>query len=253
MPALRFVYKMTSELTRQDIQDILNMLNNAFLSRRDEAEFRWKYLDNPYGESLHMIAYDNSQSVGSMAFWRNDLQGITPAYQCVDLVVIPSHQRRGIFQVAGNECVKRLPGAYLYTFPNRYSQPGFYKLGWTLQRKIPISVHLPGGVLRHYAKRGPIPDQYAVWRFVRNPETQYFVYPKDGQFFLLSKREKSSYIVGGMLSNDFGLPNASPRFLLSCDFPGYPLRLPRRAAGILENPCYVANDGFIPMYRSDLL
>ena len=200
-----------------------------------------------------MIAYENSQSVGSMGFWRNDLDGITPAYQCVDLAVIPSHQRKGIFKITAEECVQRLPGAYLYTFPNEDSQPGFYKLGWSLQRKIPVSVHLSPGMLKHYVKRGPIPDQYAEWRYVRNPEKQYFVYRRAGQCFLLAKRGKGVYIVGGMLSNAFGLPEAKPRLLLSCDFRESPLRLPRRVACILENPCYAANDGFIPRYRSDTL
>ena len=175
---LRFEYKFSSDLTSQDVGDILRVLNATFMSEIDEATFRWMYFENPYGDSLHMIAYDDSlsgdhRSVGSMGFWRNDLDGASPSYQCVDLAMIPSHQRRGIFRETLCPCVECLSGAYLYTFPNFASQPGFQRGGWSVNRKIPISVHQPAGVLKKYAERGSIPDIYAEWRFAKNPQQQY--------------------------------------------------------------------------------
>ena len=249
---LRFTYKMTSELTPHEIHDILGVLNTTWTSWGDELAFRWKYFRNPYGDSLHVIAYDESQAVGSVGFWRNDLNG-TSAYQCVDLAVIPSYQRRGIFRTAASQSVTQLEGAYLYTFPNINSRPGFFDLGWSLKRRLPISFHLPDGVLRHYEQREPVPDQYAEWRFVRHPSKQYYVCHHGGQSFLLSKRRNHCYAIGGMLSSDFGLQVVRPRFLISYDFPDHTLKLPRRVGYLLENPCYVAYDGFIPSYRSDTL
>lgn len=249
---MRYNYKMTSELTGQDVHDILDVLNTTFGGWGDAAVFRWKYFDNPYGDSLHMIAYDGPQAVGSAGFWRNDLHE-TPAYQCVDLAVIPSHQRRGIFRVAASECVTRLKGAYLYTFPNVDSRPGFLKMGWSLKRRMPISIHLPGGVLRRYEKRDPLPDNYAEWRFARHPSKRYYVCRLGGQSFLLSRRRSNCYAAGGMLSCDFGLQSVQPRFLVSYDFPDHPLWVPRRVGYQLENPCYLAYEGFIPSYRSDTL
>ncbi|NQW23058.1 MAG: hypothetical protein HQ475_06400 [SAR202 cluster bacterium] len=258
MSSLRFEYRFSSKLTQQEINDILLVLDGTFSKATAVEVFRWKYLKNPYGDSLHMIAYDDSlngisRSVGSMGFWRNDLDSESPAYQCVDLAVLPSYQGKGIFGETLDECVERLGGAYLYTFPNSDSQPGFQRRGWCMQRKMPISLHLPTGVLREYAKREPIPDDYAKWRFVKNPEKQYYIYHSDGQSFLLSKRDRGLFIVGGMLSGDFGLPEVRPRILLSSDFPGRIIRLPRKPAVILENHCYVANPGFISRYRSDTL
>ena len=258
MSSLRFEYKLSSELTQQEIAEILGVLNVTYLSTTDVANFRWKYLENPYGDSLHMIAYDDelsqdSRAVGAMSFWRNDLDAMTPAYQCVELAMLPSHQGRGIFRETLDRCVDRLDGAYLYTFPNFNSQPGFRSRGWSLHRKIPVSVHLPAGLLKEYAKRAPIPDDYAEWRFARNPHDRYFIYRRDGKSFLLAKREKGLFIASGMLSQDFGLTEVRPKILLSCDFPGRLLRLPRKAAAILETPRYAATPGFIPRYRSDSL
>jgi hypothetical protein len=258
MSKLRFEFKYSCELTREEITDILRVLNGTYLNTNSEAYFRWKYLENPYGDSLHMVAYDDSlnrvsRSVASMGFWRNDLDGVAPAYQCVDLAVLPSHQGRGIFREALSGCVECLNGAYLYTFPNFNSQPGFQSRGWTLNRKMPISVHLPGGVLKEYAKLDPIPDDYARWRFTRNREQQYSVYRKGGQLFLLSRRKRGLFIVGGMLSEDLGLPEVRPNILLSCDFPGRILRLPGKAAAVLENSCNASNPELIMRYRSDTL
>lgn len=254
MTALRFAYKMTSELTQQDILDILSVLNATLLSWGGEQLFRWKFVDNPDGDSLHLIAYDGSQPIGTVSFWRNDLPE-TRAYQCVDLGVVPSHRRLGVFQVAATECVARLEGAYLYTFPNVSSPsfPGFLKLGWLLKRKMPISVHLSPGVLRHYEKRECVPDRYAQWRFAQHPTKQYYVYRHHDKFFLLSRRRSYVYIIGGMLSQDFGLPEAHPRLLISYDFPNCILRVPGRDSYVMENPCYVAYEGLIPKYRSDTL
>ena len=249
---MEYAYKMTSELTQQEIQDILGVLNSTFVTWGDERVFRWKYSENPYGDSWHVIAYDDSQAVGSVSFWRNDLDG-DRAYQCVDLAVIPSHQRQGIFRVGASECVTRLKGAYLYTFPNVNSRPGFYNLGWSLKRAVPISFHLTGGVLKHYERQDPVPDQYAEWRFSHHPNKQYYVCRRAGRFYLLSKRRNHCYAIGGMLSQDFGLPAVNPRFLLSYDFPNHLLRLPGRVGYILENTCYTAHGGFIPSYRSDTL
>lgn len=157
---MRFDYKLSSELTAQEVDDIVRVFNLS-LGATDAVAFQWKYRENPYGDSLHMIAYDDShdgesQCMGSMNFWRDDLGGATPAYQCVNLGMIPSHQGHGIFGETLPGCVERLNDAFLYTFPNSSSQPGFERRGWITHRKMPISIHRPAEVLREYSKRGPI-------------------------------------------------------------------------------------------------
>lgn len=249
-PPVRYVHKMTSELNQQDIRDILSVLNSAFQDWGDASVFDWKYLLNPYGESSHLIAYEKSNPVGSVGFWRNDLNQ-APAYQCVDLAVVSTHQGRGIFRTMVPDCVERLQGAYLYTFPNVDSRPGFLKQGWLIKRKVPITVHRPSRAFRHYSQQGNIPDTFAEWRFAQHPRKNYYIFRSEDRTFLLTKRRKDCYAIGGVLSGDFGLQEVRPRFLLSYDFPENFLHVPRRIGWLLQNPRYAGYDEFIPSYRSD--
>ena len=252
--SVQYAYKMTSELTELDITDILHVLNSSFQFWGDETDFRWKFLQNPYGDSMHMIGHDEGQAVATVSFWRNDLAE-SKAYQCVDLGVVPSHQRTGIFREGVTACVERLEGAYMYTYPGAATPSyfGFLKQGWVIQRRAPITLHLSSRLANQYETRGQIPDDYAQWRFVHHPRKQYYVYRKDERVFLLSKLRQFWYAAGGMLSQDFGLPAAQPFFLLSYDFPDHPLVVPKKSGYYLENPRYVAYDGDIPSYRSDTL
>jgi predicted N-acetyltransferase YhbS len=241
---------MTSQLTRQEIGDLLDVLNVTFGAWGDDKLFQWKYTENPFGESLHMLSYDGHQAVGCVSFWRNDIDELR-AYQCVDLAVLASHRRRGIFREAVADCLEHLAGAYVYTFPGGHSRPGFLKLGWRIKRRIRISVQLTPTVLRRHEKSSPLADEYVQWRFVNHPARQYFVSRLGSRPYLVTQRRNKVYAVAGVLSRDFGLPEVRPRFLFSYDFFHPPFHLPGRGGYILENPCYVSYAGYIPSYRAD--
>lgn len=247
---MRQVYRMTSDLTPQEIQDILYVLNGAFGNWGDLPLFHWKYSLNVHGESLHMVTYEGCQPVGTVSFWRNDL-GNQRAYECVDGAVLPSHQRKGIFRDAASGCVARLREAYLYAYPNQRTLPALMSRGWSVKNRITVNFHLARAVLGRYECRDPLPEKYMEWRFVRHPKKQYYVYRHHGHSFLLTKRRKGGYSVGGLLSADCGLKEARPPVLFSRDFPDLPLRIPRRTNYLLENTCYVKYDGFIPSYTTD--
>lgn len=250
---MEYVYKMTSELTKEEIRDTLSVLNTTFGAWGDEKFFQWKYSENPYGDSLHMIGYDGGQPAACMAFWRNDL-GDLRAYNCADLAVLPSHQRRGIFRQTEAGCIEHLKGAYIYNiFSNDVSLAGFFRLGWTVQRKAALRFHLASSVLRRCGEWDPIPDEYAKWRFARHPTRKYHVCRLKGRPFLLSKRQRGIYLVVGPVSTDFGLHEVRPLVLFSYDLPDLPLRLARKGRYFIEKPCYVSYDGFLPSYRSDVL
>ena len=68
---------MTSELTGQEVQAILAVQQITLGGDGNEELFRWKYLENPYGDSLHAIVYDGDHPVASASFWRNDLDDCT--------------------------------------------------------------------------------------------------------------------------------------------------------------------------------
>jgi hypothetical protein len=248
--SLRYVVKYTSELDGQEINDILAVLNSAFPGWGDRSIFDWKYASNTYGDSAHLLVYEGSNPVGSAGFWRNDLDD-QPAYQCVDLAVSSDHQRRGISRKMIAEGVDFLSGAYLYTFPNGLSRPGFLRQGWVVKRKVPITVHSVSQGLKTYRNHPYIAEKFAEWRFARHPTKQYHVCYSGGQIFLLTKRREHCYAVGGPLEADLGLPEAAPRFLLSYDFPDRVLKVPRHLGWLLENTSYRDHSDFILGYRSD--
>lgn len=247
---MRYVFKMTSQLTQQETYDLLDVLNTTFGHWGDEKLFRWKYGDNPFGESLHMLGYDGDEAVACVGFWRNDINDLC-AYQCVDLAVLPSHRRKGIFREAVTACSERLAGAYIYTFPGGVSRPGFLNFGWLMKRRIRISVQLTRPVLRRYDNSVTIADEYVKWRFVNHPARQYYVARLGGRHYLLTERRRNFYAAAGAISGDFGLPEVHPWFLLSYDFLHAPFAVPGRGGYILENPCHINYDGYIPSYRAD--
>ena len=149
------------------------------------------------------------------------------------------------------EGVDSLGGAYLYTFPNMRSYPGFLRQGWEVKRKVPITVHTVSGALKNYRNVDVIPEEFAEWRFTMRPAKEYYICRSDGQIFLLTMRRENCYAVGGRLSGDLGLKEVKPRFLLSYDFPNKMLTVPRHQAWQLENTSSQSHTEFIFGYRSD--
>ena len=250
---MEYVYKLTSELTGKEIQDTLFVLNATFGDWGDESFFQWKYSENPYGDSLHVIGYDEGLPAAAMSFWRNDLDELR-AYNCADLAVLPSHHRRGIFRQTEAGCIERLEGAYIYNiFSNDDSLAGFFRFGWTAQRQAALRFHLAASVLRRCGEWDIIPDDYAEWRFARHPRRQYYICRLKERPFLVSKRRRGIYLAVGPVSEDFGLEEVHPLALFSYDLPDLPFRLARKVRYFIEKPCYVSYDGFLRGYRSDVL
>lgn len=249
---LRYVLKTTSELTPAEIDDILSVLNRTFDPWGDEAYFQWKYVQNPHGDSLHIVGYDGDQPVGNESFWRNDL-GDRTAFQICDSAVLPSHRGQGVFRQSVMQGVERLTGEYLYGFPNIESLPGFLSSGWSLKQKIRVSFHLSGRLLSRFEAQDPIPDQYVRWRFLDRPRKEYYICRRKGRPYLLSMRRKNQYVVVGPLSQDFGLEEVRPFLLFSNDLPNSTIRLPRRLGYLIENTSYSEYPRYIPSYRDDTL
>jgi len=251
---LEYQYKSTSELTKPDIEDMINIFNLVFPGWGGEQDFRWKFSLNPYGNSQHMIARDEGHAVGTVSFWRNDLDAVK-SYQCVDLGVLPSHQRLGIFGDIVPKCIDNLRDSFVYTYPgsDTPSYLGFIKQGWLVNRRAPITWHHKSDLVKKFESKDMIPGEYVEWRFVNHPWKQYYVYRKGGLIFLLSKLRQHCYAVAGTVSKDYDLPSVHPWFLLSYDFPDHPIVIPRRAGFYLEHPSCATFLGDIPSYRSDTL
>lgn len=247
---MRYVYKWTSELTSVEIEQILNILNEAFGNWGDDAFYRWKFHENPYGDSLQAIGYDDSKPVAAVGFWRNGPHGLC-SYQCVDAAVSPDYQRQGIYQTILRGCTDILKGSYIYTFTGDNSRPAMTRINWQFRRSIPLKFHLASVVLKKYLETQPIPDDYAAWRFSCNPQKKYYVYRKYGLTFLLSKRKSYLYAVAGIVSDDLNLEEVKPLFLASYDLPTLLIKIPRPGYYFIDYPIYKTFDGHIPSHYSD--
>lgn len=99
--------------------------------------FRWKHLENPFGQSVMLVAADEDGEVqGFISYLRWRLR--TPsadfeALRVVDLAVRPGSRRRGLFVDLGREGPSHFPEEIALTFsiPNRLAKPGGSKLGPT--------------------------------------------------------------------------------------------------------------------------
>lgn len=235
--AFEFVYKWTSEMTPKQIHDFLSVFNDTFGSQWEDNYFQWKYQDNVYGDSLHVIGYDGDKPIHCRAFWRNDC-GSVVAYQPVDTSVLPEYQGKGIFRKTTLEALEILKESYIYNYPNSNSRPGYLKLGWNIKQEYPITFNLANIVKKRYQEVSCLKDDYVRWRFLNHPTKRYYVTESKGQYFLLTKRQPFCYAILGKLMTDYNFPRVNPLLIFSYNRDNFLFRLPRKRVIFLENKKY---------------
>ncbi|MGQ0568271.1 MAG: GNAT family N-acetyltransferase, partial [Armatimonadota bacterium] len=103
----------------------------------DDAYFRWKHLENPFGSSIMYVAEADRRVIGFRAImrWRLEAGGrIVEAGRPVDTVTDPSCRRQGVFSSLTKTALGRLEQlgiTVLFNTPNEQSLPGYLKMGWT--------------------------------------------------------------------------------------------------------------------------
>lgn len=118
--------------------DILALFYESFGTQLPVAVWDWAYLENPAGEPVVSLAYDNNELVGHYAvipyFLRNRSQ-LLKSYLSMTTMVKKEYRRLGLF-VAQAERVYSIIEKYkkadcVFGFPNAMSAPGFRKrLKW---------------------------------------------------------------------------------------------------------------------------
>ncbi|MCW8138159.1 MAG: GNAT family N-acetyltransferase [Planctomycetota bacterium] len=103
----------------------------------DEAYWRWKHHDNPFGRSACLVAVTASgQVVGVRAFMRwtwSRGDELVPSVRAVDTAVHPDWQGRGLFTRLTKALLEHVAAEgvrFVFNTPNARSRPGYLKMGW---------------------------------------------------------------------------------------------------------------------------
>lgn len=204
---------------------------------KSEGLWIWKHEHNPFGPSYVLLAEEGGQLIGLRAFmqwqWiRNDK--IYRSVRAVDTATHPGHQGKGIFKRLTMQQLEncRQEGVlFVFNTPNGQSKPGYLKMGWVEQGRMPLKFNIrrPLPILgarlfdkRKYAnvKDDPTPfqkwtqgvlgsldqyvqeaeqlttlftPQYISWRYASNPLFHYNYFTDQENFLLISRIKLQSF------------------------------------------------------------
>lgn len=200
------------EATHNDIPQILKVLKASLgetSSKKTEEVWRYKHIDNPFGESLVLVAEEAGEIVGVRAFMRWKWQKgeeVYSAFRAVDTATHPAHQGKGIFKkltLKALEIGKERGDHFVFNTPNEQSRPGYLKMGWEEVSKLKVQIRLLNlpfnnmesevvksqkedsiaDLLNTYFKQLEASDRlftpkdlnYIQWRYLRNPLQNYTI------------------------------------------------------------------------------
>jgi GNAT superfamily N-acetyltransferase len=133
----------------RDIPGIVELLKISLgesLMPKSEAFWRWKHIDNPFGPSPVLLAFEGNQLIGVRAFMRWEWKlgnTLYKAVRAVDTATHPEHQGRGIFKKLTLQLVDkcRKEGVhFIFNTPNTSSKPGYIKMGWRELGKLNVYI-----------------------------------------------------------------------------------------------------------------
>lgn len=135
------------EATPQDLPEIVEVLKASLGEsklQKSEAIWRYKHIDNPFGESLVLVALEQDQIIGVRAFMRWQWQyknKVHSAFRAVDTATHPDHQGKGVFKkltLKAIEIGKQNGDHFIFNTPNNQSMPGYLKMGWEKVSKLNV-------------------------------------------------------------------------------------------------------------------
>jgi GNAT superfamily N-acetyltransferase len=202
------------------IVELLKLTLGESLMPKSEAFWRWKHIDNPFGTSPVLLAFEKEQLIGVRAFmrwaWRCG-DRVYRAVRAVDTATHPAHQGRGIFKTLTLQLLDqcRQEGVdFVFNTPNENSKPGYLKMGWNEAGRLPVAI-------RPYCRMGKsnrithagwpqaeevfhrisqfslntlttaVTPSYLLWRYERNPNVHYSIVSRlEKEPFLLVYRKR---------------------------------------------------------------
>ena len=217
---------------------------------KSESLWAWKHEQNPFGNSYVLLAEENDMLIGLRAFmkWEWLWNGRKyRAIRAVDTATHPDHQGKGIFKkltLQQAELCKQEGVDFVFNTPNEQSRPGYLKMGWLAQGRMPLKLKLVRPFNLAYARfrkktspelpyTDPTPAQewspmiagllnnykqpdsqlsthlspaYINWRYADNPLFRYN-YFSDNENYLLINRVKNTSSVKELRLVDFVVLN----------------------------------------------
>ena len=67
---INFKVVKSDKLTKIQKLEIIGLFDNTFSNSMSLRMFEWKYLKNPFGNSLHLLGYINDELVLNRSFWK---------------------------------------------------------------------------------------------------------------------------------------------------------------------------------------
>ena len=204
---------------------------------KSEILWNWKHEQNPFGRSYLLLAEEDDKLVGVRAFmrwewrWRGQ---VYRAIRAVDTATDPAYQGRGIFKKLTLEQIaicKNEGISFVFNTPNNQSKPGYLKMGWIEQGKLPLKFKVLRPLSMAYlriAKKiksaetvdhiSPLADwgsditnlvnravvqtdhlstcqspSYISWRYEKNPLFRYHYFTDHTSFLIISRLKKHSF------------------------------------------------------------
>ena len=155
--------------TDDDLAAVLDLLQASLGWVPDDAYarfFTWKHHESPFGRSPAWVAIDpaaGDRLVGFRTFSRWQFargDATLAAVRAVDTATHPDYQGRGIVSLLTRQALDELRAegvAFVFNTPNDRSRPGYFKMGWQLVERLPVTAtpRSPLSLLRLARARTP--------------------------------------------------------------------------------------------------
>lgn len=200
----KYVCKKSSEMNKEEIDNFIKIFNRIFNSNHDKKWFKWKYVDNIYGNSYIVMVYNNKgEIIAVRGLWRNDINNNIKSFQPVDTGVLKEYRGNGIFSQMTKIVLQNVKNKLIYNFPNSNSFPGYLKLGWRLKCEYNMQMGYNLIKILNSGYLEKIDDKYLIWRFGNDPTKKYYYIKKKDIYFLLSYKKYGIFCTLGIFDEKY--------------------------------------------------